>query len=1202
MKGDFTRSTFRRERHYSSVRMQQGRVQLDADWNEQLDIQAHRDRVTHRDVIGCCGGPSGTDADGSDLAGFRITVADSDLKISKGRYYVHGRLCENEAECLLTGQEDFPDYDPFPGIEKVPGVYLAYLDVWERHITALEDREIREVALGGPDTATRTKLVWQVKLEKVGGAGGTVECGSFGCDWAPGGAVATGRLAARSEPDPEDEGPCIVPPKAGYRRLENQLYRVEIHDGGGLDAATFKWSRENGSVLTGWEGQDADNLTVASAGRDRVLRFSPGDWVELTDDTRDLHGRPGVLVRLLKVEGDVLTIDPATIDDPDDPAAISVDRAKFPRNPKIRRWDSEGAQTVTVPVANDGWIGLEDGVEIKFSVGAFQPGGYWLIPARTALGDVIWPQDEATAEPAFQARHGIDHHYCPLALLTSPEDGEVLWTEPPEDCRRLFDPLVDHECGEGITCPTIIVGDGVHSFGHFNGAQGIVAALAALKRKKIGGSICVREGRYRFDGKLTLKIEDLSDVTIRGMGPATRIFLDNAAKARGPVLISRCRSVRIDGLALLSLHGQDLLHVRDCRDITIENSFLYGLSLTDPERRCLAVQGTVGLRVENCEVVGRNGIGFFSTKKEGPSSNVRISDSTFLIEQIGVRNQTAPQAPAVSRLDLLGNRFSPLSLGSYLGAYLKGKDLFPVSPGPITALKLQASRCRAVENRLCGEYSGEDHPILPVEIWKGLMTGDLLKEAKKLGAAANRVRREDPPLIHLLGGSSEALLEGNVVRLAGGNGITLGSAGPDGNPESSLDRVTIRRNIITGAGLNGIGVERFYAPAGGEQPLITTDNLLVEENVITACANAAPTIEAELLKVKAYGGVSLADGERIFIRGNDIRDNGAANDHAPVTGMFLYHGVGVEISGNRIEGNGKDIPVDILHIGADERKGYRGGIVIPFSTALFDFSLDPFQPLEALALTVRDNAVVSRSGPALSASCYGKALIAGNTFYSEGMNTPGPYPVTSAGAAVSLVHLGSSMAGAMVMVLLLVEFIRLLLGKEDATGASAESEQSLIGLAETYFRIADHFNSDGVIFEGNRCNLELGNKQWEFIFSSNAILSFSDVLYHGNQSFIRTLADWFFLNTLVFSLTHVVADNSFREGYGFMEFARLLTGEGKDLPARLSYMTLGAQAVAAGNNSTNCYLCAALPNRRKVANNVMTSTVCEAFENLTFRD
>src|SRR6266545_1879482 len=57
MNGDITRSTFRPERHFSGVRSQQGRVQLDADWNEQADITGHRDRVGTEDVIGPRGGP-----------------------------------------------------------------------------------------------------------------------------------------------------------------------------------------------------------------------------------------------------------------------------------------------------------------------------------------------------------------------------------------------------------------------------------------------------------------------------------------------------------------------------------------------------------------------------------------------------------------------------------------------------------------------------------------------------------------------------------------------------------------------------------------------------------------------------------------------------------------------------------------------------------------------------------------------------------------------------------------------------------------------------------------------------------------------------------------------------------------------------------------------------------------------------------------
>ena len=41
MRGDFTRDSFDRRHHYTRVLMQQGRVQLDADWNEQSAIAQH---------------------------------------------------------------------------------------------------------------------------------------------------------------------------------------------------------------------------------------------------------------------------------------------------------------------------------------------------------------------------------------------------------------------------------------------------------------------------------------------------------------------------------------------------------------------------------------------------------------------------------------------------------------------------------------------------------------------------------------------------------------------------------------------------------------------------------------------------------------------------------------------------------------------------------------------------------------------------------------------------------------------------------------------------------------------------------------------------------------------------------------------------------------------------------------------------------
>ena len=57
MKNDSSRNTFDPRKHFSSVRMQQGRVQVDADWNEACDIIAHRIETEATDVIGPCGGP-----------------------------------------------------------------------------------------------------------------------------------------------------------------------------------------------------------------------------------------------------------------------------------------------------------------------------------------------------------------------------------------------------------------------------------------------------------------------------------------------------------------------------------------------------------------------------------------------------------------------------------------------------------------------------------------------------------------------------------------------------------------------------------------------------------------------------------------------------------------------------------------------------------------------------------------------------------------------------------------------------------------------------------------------------------------------------------------------------------------------------------------------------------------------------------------
>jgi hypothetical protein len=440
MKGDFSRSTFKPAKHYSSVRMQQGRVQMDADWNEQADIFAYLNEHAARDIIGPSGAPEAH-------AGFAIaaTPDGSDLIISTGRYYVDGILCESEYQTPYSAQPDFPKPQPVASIlaQANAAVGLVYLDVWKRHLTAIDDPSIREVALGGPDTSSRVKTVWQVKVLPIvhpslgyGYGGAEDEADEpFGCtiadsDWQLLSNEPQRVLNARIQPVPPSSNACEVIPTGGYQRLENQLYRVEVHQSGDLGQATFKWSRENGSVVTSWLGQDVNNLQVASIGRDATLGFAANNWVELTDDSRELLGIPGQLVQVVSVQGDVLTINP--------PMGVPVDRTQYPLNPKIRRWDQSGGElSVTVPAGNNGYLALEGGIEVLFAGSGFQTGDYWLIPARTAMagteiGGIDWPTNVALP-PA-----GVHHSRSRLAIVNMDANRKL---QVSCDCRHVFLPL-----------------------------------------------------------------------------------------------------------------------------------------------------------------------------------------------------------------------------------------------------------------------------------------------------------------------------------------------------------------------------------------------------------------------------------------------------------------------------------------------------------------------------------------------------------------------------------------------------------------------------------------------------------------------------------------------------------------------------------------------------------------------------------------
>lgn len=297
MKGDFSRwqgdpsrHTFDKLKHYAGVLHQQGRVWLDSDWNTELLLHLNMLREETFDIIGKCGAPKpGTAfAISPPLAGnppdaFEIAGGSG----PRGRYYVDGILCQLDRNVNYLTQPDFPSPPRITMPATGSLLALVYIEVWQRLITYLEDEDIREVALGAPDTATRVKTIAQVKIAPL-----TPGRGRITCDEALASLPVNGGTLSTLQPtDTLPPDPCRIPDPSTYTGRENHLYRVEIHDGGDVLGATGGSTFSIRLQANAAVGSVSLNLvTPLSAAQANALRRSGA--VTITDDNGQIERLP----------------------------------------------------------------------------------------------------------------------------------------------------------------------------------------------------------------------------------------------------------------------------------------------------------------------------------------------------------------------------------------------------------------------------------------------------------------------------------------------------------------------------------------------------------------------------------------------------------------------------------------------------------------------------------------------------------------------------------------------------------------------------------------------------------------------------------------------------------------------------------------------------------------------------------------------
>jgi hypothetical protein len=116
--------------------------------------------------------------------------------------------------------------------------------------------------------------------------------------------------------------------------------------------------------------------------------------------------------KIAQIDGDTLLVDPTTLPPPWKDHLV---------HPHVRRWDTNHTADGTVPIqdfpSGEGWIDLEDGIQVRFnSDGEYRSGDWWWFVARVSTGQIEWPDSSEpteTARPPF----GINHYYAPLALV-----------------------------------------------------------------------------------------------------------------------------------------------------------------------------------------------------------------------------------------------------------------------------------------------------------------------------------------------------------------------------------------------------------------------------------------------------------------------------------------------------------------------------------------------------------------------------------------------------------------------------------------------------------------------------------------------------------------------------------------------------------------------------------------------------------------
>jgi hypothetical protein len=903
MAQDLSRSAFYPSKHFSSVRAQQGRLLTDDDVNEGDAIDKEDMRRTRADVIGDSGSPN----DGFKISQPIINAGHIDFSLAAGTIYAGGLRATLETPETYALQKDWLQQTATdrqaPAAERID---LVYLEVWQQPVTAVEDGELREVALHVPDTSVRLRTMRRAHvLSNVG----TENCADA---WAKLGPLGPGNekttnatLTVGFVPNGTKDNLCSPSTVTGYLGAENQAIRVEIGSAG-----KFRWSFDNASPLyrvrLTKDVHGNDVIHFLQAPKDENHWPLAGQIVEVLPWSALLPNGE----KVSEITGGWLTTVSASYDPDTQNIAVNPtvqagfgapwqqrsDVNAIQGNPPdvyfyLRVWNHGGAsdlvtETPFVPATAVGLPGT--GLTVTFGGTQFNAGDFWIIAAR--------PNDPAKVVPwsfgSGKAAEGVRRFYAPLGLIHwRPATNQHTFF----DCRNVFDPLTrqrgccvvvsPHDGWEHVIDETASQSDICICFqpGDFVTTRTLVLRNAHVKIHGAGLASRVTgtglDTVFKFDGCSSVEISDLS---VRSTSQAVHAGLPKPHRA-GTITVRNCDDARLENLAVRCAPGTN----RSAECISLYNEL-------SPDRALASVA-----RIKGCELVvgaNQNGISVInfgrSTVEDNnlrvdPAENAQIPDSwlriksfrrTFrrsLLHGFGVIDPTHP-LPAGAFQIALGNA----------QVWIKSPE--QVKPGWLAAIPLRRFKAKTINHRSVGEYlntMAEDLVYGEGSLGPhGIPAfASYIKLILAVRTAVTRVRMTASQGIVVAGTVvREARVSGNSVRDFT-QGIHVGVSQHSlrkGVAPLSAGRVEVTSNAVHITLMPESHVERHGIFVGN------TDSLVIENNRLECETLAAPNLITEGIRVYGFLG-SMAfvtrnhlSGFRTGIRVSPFR--------APGSTVFLW--------------------------------------------------------------------------------------------------------------------------------------------------------------------------------------------------------------------------------------------------------------------------------------------------------------------------